>query len=56
MEFNFKLTENEAQIVLNALTKESYSLVVDVINNIQKQASEQIEVTQLENMTSKNKL
>ena len=45
LEFNFKLTEQEAQIVLNALTKEPYGLVVDVVNNIQQQAGKQREVT-----------
>lgn len=41
MEFNFKLSEQEAQIVLNALIKEPYGSVVDVVNNIQHQAIEQ---------------
>ena len=41
MEFTFILTENEAQIVLNALVKEPYGLVIDVINKIQEQAIEQ---------------
>lgn len=41
MEFTFKLTEQEAQIMLNALTKEPYGLVVNVINKIQQQATEQ---------------
>lgn len=41
MEFNFKLTEQEAQIMLNALTKEPYQQVVNVINKIQNQAIEQ---------------
>lgn len=44
MEFNFKLTEQEAQIVLNALIKEPYGLVVEVINKLQLQASEQIKM------------
>lgn len=38
MEFTFKLNEQEAQIVLNALVKEPYGLVVDVVNKIQEQA------------------
>jgi len=41
MEFTFKLTEQESQIMLNALTKEPYGLVVNVINKIQQQATEQ---------------
>lgn len=41
MKFNFKLTEEEAQIVLNALLKEPCGLVIDVVNNIQQQAVEQ---------------
>lgn len=43
MEFNFKLTEKEAQIILNALIKEPYVEVVDLINKIQAQASEQMQ-------------
>ena len=43
MEFNLKLSEQEAQQVLNALIKEPYFEVVDVINKIQQQASEQME-------------
>lgn len=42
MEFTLKLTQEEAQIVLNALVKEPYLNVVDVINKIQQQASEQV--------------
>lgn len=41
MEFNFQLTEQEAQVMLNALSKEPYGLVVEVINKIQSQAIEQ---------------
>ncbi|MFE8697987.1 hypothetical protein ACFYKT_16720 [Cytobacillus sp. FJAT-53684] len=41
MEFTFKLTEAEAQKVLDALIKEPYITVVDVVNKIQEQASEQ---------------
>lgn len=41
MEFTFKLTEQEAQIVLDALVKEPYGLVHSVIDNIQNQAIEQ---------------
>lgn len=41
MKFNIQLTEDEAQKVLNILVKEPYVEVVDVINKIQKQASEQ---------------
>ena len=43
MELTFKLSEVEAQIVLNALTKEPYIEVVEVVGKIQLQASEQIE-------------
>lgn len=42
MELTLKLTEQEAQIVLNALVKEPYLSVVDVINKIQLQANEQM--------------
>lgn len=41
MEFTFKFTQQDAQKVLNALIKEPYVEVVDVINNIQQQAVEQ---------------
>lgn len=47
MEFTFKLNEQEAQIVLNALTKEPYGLVVNVVNNIQSQAIEQRKTKEL---------
>lgn len=42
MELKFNLTENEAQIILDALVKQPYVSVVDVINKIQSQASEQM--------------
>lgn len=42
MELTLKLTEQESQIILNALVKESYITAVDVINKIQLQASEQM--------------
>ena len=41
MEFTLKLTEQEAQTVLNALTKEPYGVVAGVIATIQAQAIEQ---------------
>jgi hypothetical protein len=40
----FEFTEQEAQKILNTLIKEPYIEVVDIINNIQKQASEQMQV------------
>ena len=43
MELNFKLTEKEAEIVINALAKEPFIKVVDVINKVQVQAKEQLE-------------
>lgn len=42
MELVFKLSRQEAQIVLDALTKEPYIAVVDLINKVQEQASEQM--------------
>lgn len=39
---NLELTQSEAQIILNALVKEPYNVVFELINNIQEQASEQI--------------
>lgn len=43
MEFTFKLTEQETQLVLNAIAKEPLNQVIDVFNKIQSQASEQLE-------------
>lgn len=43
MELNLNLTEKEAQTVLNALAKEPFIQVVDVISKIQAQAKEQLE-------------
>ena len=43
MELTFKLTQEEAQSILNALVKEPYVTVVDVVNKIQLQASEQMQ-------------
>lgn len=43
MEFTFKLSEQDAQTVLNALTKEPYIVVVDVVNKLQQQANEQMQ-------------
>lgn len=42
MELTFKLTEQEAQIVLNAIAKEPLGQVIEVFNKIQVQASEQM--------------
>lgn len=42
MIFEFKLTEQEAQIVLDSLVKQPYVYVVQIINNIQQQAGEQM--------------
>ncbi len=39
----FTLSKDAAQIVLNALAKEPYVQVVDVINNIQQQAAAQLQ-------------
>lgn len=39
----FEFTEQEAQIILNALVKEPYGQVVEVINSLQKQAAEQMQ-------------
>ena len=40
-ELIFKLTKEESQIMLNALTKEPYENVFKLINKIQEQVSEQ---------------
>lgn len=42
MELTFKLTEQEAQVMLNAIAKEPYGLVSSLINKIQTQADEQM--------------
>ena len=39
---NLELTQDEAQMILNALAKEPYIEVVDIINKIQLQASGQM--------------
>lgn len=46
MEFTFKLSEKDAQIILNALIKQPYIEVVDVINKVQEQASEQMQMVE----------
>lgn len=38
-----ELTKDEAQMILNALVKEPYLQVYELIENIQKQSSEQLE-------------
>lgn len=43
MELTFKLTEQEAQVVLNAIAKEPLGEVIEVFNKIQMQASEQMQ-------------
>lgn len=42
MEFTFKLTDKEAQTIMNSLAKEPYHLVFELINKFQTQASEQM--------------
>lgn len=49
MEFNFKLDEKDGQIILNALVKEPYGLVADVIAKIQDQASKQKQMPSSDN-------
>ena len=43
MELTFNLTEQEAQIVLNAIAKEPLGQVIELFNKIQEQASEQMQ-------------
>lgn len=43
MEITLKLSQEQAQRVLNALVKEPYVEVVEVVDTIQRQAAEQIE-------------
>lgn len=42
MEYNFKVTDKEANTILNSLAQMPYLTVVDLINKLQKQASEQM--------------
>jgi len=44
MELIFKMTEQEAQAILNALIKEPYGLVFEVVNKFQQQATEQMTI------------
>lgn len=41
-----ELSKDEAQMILNALVKEPYLQVYELIDNIQKQSSEQLEKEQ----------
>jgi len=43
MELNFKLSQAEAQQILNVLAKQPYDQVFEVIGKIQQQANEQIQ-------------
>jgi len=43
MELNFKLSQVEAQQILNVLAKQPYDQVFEVIGKIQQQANEQIQ-------------
>lgn len=45
-EFDLKLTEQELIIVFNSLSKESYSTVFNLINNIQFQLKQQTETNE----------
>lgn len=45
MVLKFELEEQEAQKILNILAKEPYVDVVDIINKIQSQASEQMKTS-----------
>lgn len=47
LELTFKLTQEEAQLILNAIAKEPLGQVIDVFNKIQLQASEQINTEEL---------
>lgn len=46
MKFIFELSEEQAQKVLNALVKESYGEVAEVVDVIQRQAIEQRQANQ----------
>lgn len=46
MEFIFKFNKQDAQKILDALSKEPYRNVVDVIDKLQQQASEQMQPTE----------
>jgi hypothetical protein len=55
MEFNFKLSLEQANIILNALAKEPYNVVFSVIETISKQANEQTAQNQPTTPTDKAK-
>lgn len=42
MVLTFELTEQEEQVVLNAIAKEPLGHVIDIFNKIQEQAFEQL--------------
>jgi len=42
MEFKFNFSEKDTQVIVNALAKEPYALVMETMNNLQQQASIQM--------------
>lgn len=53
--FNFKLNEQETQVILTALSREPYITVVEVISNLQQQAQKQIKEKELDSQADKAK-
>ena len=43
MNFKLELTENEINVILQSLAKQSYEVVANLIPKIQQQATEQIQ-------------
>lgn len=53
MTFTINLTDKETEIVLNALAKEPYGLVAELITNIHTQATEQLDKAEYSEPTTK---
>jgi len=54
MEFNFKLTEEQANVLINSLITKEFKEKLDLINLIQNQAKEQSQTQQYLNNKSQN--
>lgn len=46
MEFTFKFSEQHAQIIMNALVKEPFQQVAEVITSVQSQVQSQLQAEQ----------
>lgn len=50
MEFTFKVTEQNANVILQALAKAPYEVSANIIHDLQKQANEQIEANKTKDL------